>query len=608
MARTQGRTTLMIFLLFLLVANLVASTASARSCGRVAQKYDAVGELSKPGEEITQSPHLKLPMVIRGLGRNFAYKDLSKKPIIDDPVMYDVGIAGGGQTALVTALSLTGMKILMLEKLDFWGGLASGHVRGGIEYDPGTAYKSPPADYQIRLLKRLGIDWEKAAIHHPSDTLYIEGGLRLRDGTVEYIFPHFWEELSVLRKLPASFEMIKFRMERDEATEIIGTQPIEESKNMMLDRITMQQYIRDVPEWFARYVKEHPADADAAAIFKRYSEDLASGFVDRMSPMDLVLRHMVNYSNSAEGGNLDRIGAMTGTNFQLSETRTRYTWQAGTGEISNTIVKELQGRVDENGQPLVKMINKAEVVSVEDKRTHVEIVYVRDGQRYRAKARYAPMSTPLDTTLRVIKNLREISPQHYQVMQDMRKDQLFTDYAVVVMFVKGHPAFAKITYDLWPVYKGPIDGRPTDFISGLWQQTEGFKHPADSKYGVISAYVPLGPTRPRTRVELLQIAEKAIRTMHELANPVQKQAGEPPIQVEFAEINYWPSSILIPAPGHYTHRAPILNAPVGERIFINQSAVGAPAHEEAQFRGLQTAERIKALEEKRKGSQSQQRR
>ncbi|HEX4924924.1 MAG TPA: hypothetical protein VFV50_12600 [Bdellovibrionales bacterium] len=592
----------MIFLLFLLAANLFVTQASAQQCGRASRKIDASAELAKPGEQIVKSARWNVPMVIRGLGRLYPYKDVLKTPIIDDPVVYDVGIAGGGQTALVTALMLKGKKILMLEKQNFWGGLASGQVRGGLEYDPGTAYKSPPADFQIKILKMLGIDWERAAIHHPSDTLYIEGGLRLRDGTVEHIFPHFWEDLAVLRKLPATFEMIKFRMEKDEDAGVIGTQPIEQNKNMMLDRITMQQYIRDVPEWFARYVKENASDTEAAAMYRRFIEEVDGGFIERSNPMDLVLRHMVNYANSAEGANLDRIGAMTGANFQLSETGTRYTWQAGTGEVSKHIVKELQSRVDDKGQPLVKMIDQAEVISAEHKRDHVEIVYVKNGQRYRARARYAPMSMPIDTTLQVIKNLRDISPQHYQVMQDIRKEKLFTDYAVVVMFVKGHPAFSKITYDLWPVYKGPIDGRPTDFISGLWQQTEGYKHTPDSKYGIISAYVPLGPSMPRTQTELLRIAERAIDTMREFSDPIQKQAGEAPIEVEFAEINYWPSSILVPAPGHYTHRAPILNSPVGERIFINQSGIGAPSHEEAQYRGIQTAERILELEKRKKRS------
>jgi hypothetical protein len=200
--------------------------------------------------------------------------------------------------------------------------------------------------------------------------------------------------------------------------------------------------------------------------------------------------------------------------------------------------------------------------------------------------------------LKVIKNLNQIAPQHYKVISDMKKEKLFTDYAVIVLFVEGHPYFVKITYDMWPVYEQPINGRPTDFISGDWMATNGYKNEPTSPFGIIAAYNPLGRSRPRTEAELIAVAERAVKTLLGLTNQIQSEAGEKPIQIQFVEINYWPSSILIPAPGHFHYRAPILVKPISQRIRIAQSGLGTPSHEEAQYRGLRGAEEIKDAEKR----------
>ncbi|MEQ1877316.1 MAG: FAD-dependent oxidoreductase [Bdellovibrionia bacterium] len=579
---------------------LQQKTLRARVAKRLQTLEVRATEFLLKGENLLSTKD-KVPMVIEGLDWKPLFVDESK-PIIHSTDQLDTIVVGGGQAGLTTAYALKGSRVLVLEKGNEPGGLATGIKRAGMETDDGTAYQSPPLlEFQEKFYKDLGIHWEKDKITSPSDTLNIVAGVRTLDGKVVYIAKDFWENEKVLYSLPAPFAMIKLRMEMDENSGRIPDQPIHKYSDLSLDYIRWDQYIKGTPKWFRQYIKEKPEDVIAVDLVNRLDKEIEAGIVDKDDPTWLLFQHMTSYANSAGGGNPNQLHSITGANFEIAETRERYTWPLGTGQVSKVIVEKLMAR--RKGK--VTISTESTVLSVKEFEDHVEVLYVKEGQRFMVRAKTAVVSTPLDTTVKLIEDFEKVAPDQYQVIQELREEGRFSDYAVVTMYVKlegrelnlenpEHPAFVKLTYDLWPIYDGPRNGRPTDFISGHWQATKGYtiRPSADLKYAVVTAYVPQGQHRERTQADLTEVTELAIQTMKELSAPIQKEAGEPPIEVVFAATRYWPSSILVPGPGHSTYREPILDKPTGKhnRIKIAQSGKGTPSNEEAQSQGFRAGE------------------
>lgn len=582
---------------------------SAPKRGKKVSVEERAKEFLRPGEKLLETSD-RIPMVIEGLESKPVFVD-ETKPIIEDNTNYGAVVVGLGQAGLSAAYIMRGIKVLGLERGDEVGGLATGVKRAGMVTDDGTAYQSPPLlDIQRTLYRNLKIKWKRAKISGDSDTLYVQDGVRTLDGRVVHVFPHWWEAETVLHSLPAPFAMFKHRLEVEEAAGVIPDQPIHKFKNLSLDYIRFSQYVRGLPKWMRERVASNPEDTVARDLLVKLEKEIEAGIVDKDDPTALLYEHVSSYSNSAGGANPDRIHSITGANFEIAEMRERYTWPTGTGEVSEALLKALKARKTRAGKPLVNIQTHATVLSVKEHPDYVEVLYVQDGQRYLARAKTALMSTPLDSAIRIIKDVEKIAPDHYKVIQELREDGNFSDYAVVTMYVQlegrklnlenpEHPAFVKVAYDLWPIYKrqphlsskdSSRDGRPTDFISGHWQTTKGYtiKPSADLKYAVITAYVSQGPTRQRSQEELIEVTEKAISAMKEISAPFQREAGEPDIEVVFVATRFWKSSILVPAPGHSTYREPILDQPVGQygRIFLAQSGKGTPSNEEAQSQGV----------------------
>src|SRR5262249_42418094 len=159
--------------------------------------------------------------------------------------------------------------------------------------------------------------WEEEEIPSPSDTLYVEGGFKLINGETKILFRDFLESEKVMNELPATSAMIKYRLNIDEKQGRIPDQPITEYKDLSLDYVRWDQYVRGTPKWFKRYVAEYPGDMIAANLFKRFEREVEVGFMDRHDPTALIYQYFEAYANSAGGGNPERLGAVTGANFEI---------------------------------------------------------------------------------------------------------------------------------------------------------------------------------------------------------------------------------------------------------------------------------------------------
>ena len=502
---------------------------------------------------------------------------------VEDTAHYDVIVVGSGLAGLSAAVYMSDkhLKVLVLEKEDNFGGLASAGTNDGIMYDRGAAYWTSPFPEEAAILKHIGLgNYEKKyPIPEPIDNYYWNGKL----------YVGIWDPKTLL-ELPASFALFKRELEIAQDNNQIPDQPMEEFEKlggkMDLDKLDTAKWIRSMPT-----MAKTRTDAESKAIYARFDRDVTSGKIDSSDPMSGVIGLMDLYCRSALGTTSEQVSAMAFANFYISEIVTRYTTSIGTAQAAVNMLKMLKMRRHVtllSGAPVAKIvpgdINQVTYLLHSDLKSPL----------HRAKAKYIVYAAQLRSAPQIIEGFADGSPQQAQIMSDMG----YSHYSVHNIEVKGHPY--RLSYDTWTRANDYTENDFTDFILGRWVELkgyEGFRDFSADPQGnsVLTIYDPLALKwigTGYTRDQAAQIADRAVNRLMQLYQPVfhslnpgsAKDPSKSEIHLMSVKTSRWPFSVHIAKPGHFIHEARILRKPYGNIFFANNN-MGTPAFEEALFRG-----------------------
>ncbi len=493
-------------------------------------------------------------------------------PIVHDEKSYDVVVVGSGLAGLSAATFLTDPKykenVLVLEKEDHVGGLASGGELAGNSYSRGAAYWTDTYEEEQKILDYIGLGRFKKtdAIPEPIDAYLVRGK----------IYRGVWAP-KTLKQLPASFALYKYELQKANDEGFIPNQPFEDFNKMDLDQMSAAQWIRSMPEKIS-----HRNNAVAKRIYAQFQAEIANATLNESDPMIDVIELMDLYCRSALGGNSDKISAMAFANFYISEIVTRYTTPIGTSAATENMTKILERRSD-----LVTIKVSSPVVKITNQADHVDIRYSQDGEIHEVKAKYVVFAAQLKSAPKIIDGFAEKSPQQAALMSNLG----YSHYSVHGVEIKGHPY--RGAYDTW---MHPVDyeeNDPTDFILGRWVETHGFKKKLASTddTDILTIYHPL-PQEYLGAYSKEQAAQIAAEGTERVLNEA-KQVFDPAYtssptwkndSVISITTNMWPFSVHIAEPGHYISKVKILRKSF-ERVFFAHNNLGTPAFEEALFRG-----------------------
>jgi oxygen-dependent protoporphyrinogen oxidase len=431
---------------------------------------------------------------------------------------YDAIIVGGGMSGMTAAWYLRDRNIVVLERKDTAGGLAfRGMTKEGIIYGRGSAYYSKPRGQVEKIYGDLGLDpLEKTAIPEPIDSYFHNG--KLHKGV--------WEE-ETLKHLPKGFSRFKAAILQADEQGLVAEQPMEEGKEMRLDRMTTAEFIKP----FGREVKD---------------------FLD-------------SYSQSALGAKTDEINAMAFINFYLAEIETRYAWPGGTAGASAHLI----GKLSAHNPAILK--TGATVTRVRNVPEGVEVTWLEAGKFFQARSRCAIMALPLLTVAWI---MDDYPSERRRLVARLP----YANYMVHTVFTSRE--LFTTSYDTWFANRSF-----TDVITARWIETGGFKKPGQSGPGVLSIYQPLAPPRKVDLGDTNKVADMVAMAIQELVEMIPALAKEPRLEVESYR---WPASIHVVPPGYFSSWVPKLKPPVG-RVYFAGNNLGTPSFEEALYRGWRAA-------------------
>jgi protoporphyrinogen oxidase len=536
-------------------------------------------QLSQPGRSIASQG---IEVEVLGGGED-SFVPPTEPIQMKDPDHPQVVIVGAGLAGLSSAVYLTdrGVRVMVLEKEDQVGGLASYGSDGPHVYDRGAAYWTFPYEEEAKILKHIGITniEKKDKIYSPIDSYYVRGKF----------YPDVWEPES-LAELPASFELFKFEIEKALEEHKIPDQPIEENEqyggSLELDRLSAQQWIEQMPAG----IQNHLVDPKASAINQRFQSELAAGKLPGPTGMQDVLELMQLYCRSALGGEPDRISAIAFANFYISEIVPRYTTSYGTGLATKNMRDMLRAKRD-----LAALVNRATVKKITNLPGAVEVAYDKGGVTHHVQANYVIFAAQLRVAPALIERFADEAPEQARLMSTLD----YAHYSVHALFVEGHPFRA--SYDTWVHASDYTEDDFTDVILGRWMEPgikgyEGMRNfakkpPGD---GIVTIYHPLSPkwlNSGYTTDQAKQIAVNAANRLDSVFAQMPRDLWQGPLRLKKIQTSRWPYSVHVPAPGHYTTKARIMRKPFGRVYFANNN-LGTPAFEEALFRGHCAADNI----------------
>lgn len=515
---------------------------------------------------------------------SFLIKDESINEKAEDRAHYDAVVVGGGLAGLSAAIYLSDAKknVLILEKEPHLGGLAyGGHLASKIRYDRGAAYWTDTYTEEQKILEHIGMgDFkDKDAIVEPSDSYLWNGRF----------YPGIWEE-ETLKVLPSSFALFKFELERANDDELIPNQPIEEAKDLSLDKMTAAEWVRQMPMTLEQYLasaKEPGTKLDKKAadrvkegerIYRRFLRDKK---VDRKDPMKDVLGLLELYCRSALGTTPNRVSGVAFANFYISEITTRYTTTIGTGGAAMAMGHMLRDRDN------VEVKISSTVTKIDTGKNGVELSYVKDGKSHVVHTDYVVYAAQLRYAPEIINDLASLEPERAKLISGLG----YAHYSVHTLLLNGHPFRA--TYDTWTRAADYKDDDFTDLILGRWMELKGyekyrdFKRSPKDKTGIFTIYHPLPESwlgKGYTQEQAEKLARDAVARMQEIYSPLLKKKWGTTIDVRAVETTRWPFSVHVAEPGHFITKAKILRRPFG-RIYFANNNLGTPAFEEALFRG-----------------------
>jgi phytoene dehydrogenase-like protein len=485
---------------------------------------------------------------------------------------YDVVVVGAGLSGLSASIFLSdaGHTVMLLEKEATLGGLAQGTTFPGtdVRFDRGAAYWTDAYEEEQQILNRIGLgDFKtKHPIPEPIDNFFWDKNM----------YEGIWDE-ATMDKEPASFRLFFTEIQKENDEKLIPDQPIEEAKNMSLDRLSAKEWIRSMPASLAKR-----RDKDSIAAYKRFKEELASGRLDKNEPMAGVLALMDLYCRSALGTTSDAVSAIAFANFYISEITTRYTTQIGTGQAAENMAKLLASR------PNVSLNPSSPVVKITNQLDGVEVQYVNDGKLMSVRAKYVVYAAQLKFAPKIIEHFAEDAPEQASLMAGMQ----YANYSVHAVEVKGHPY--RGSYDTWTWQPSSTVEDFTDVILGRWLDPtiEGYNGYRDYKAdppgnAIMTIYHPLPLSKTGqgyTDEQAKSIAHYAVDRMLELYNPMLQERYHTQFDVLSVQTSRWPFSVHVAVPGHFSKKVKIMRRPFG-RVYFGNNNLGTPAFEEALFRG-----------------------
>lgn len=498
--------------------------------------------------------------------------------VIRDADSYDSIVVGAGLAGLAAATYMTepkySKKVLILEKEDHVGGLATGGMIDGNGYSRGAAYWTDPFPEEMAILKHIGLGhYEKQLpIPDPIDSYWVRGKL----------YRGIWDKKTV-EELPASFALFRHELIKANDENLIPNQPFEDFDSpkfkgkMDLDRKNTAEWIRNMPD-----ISRGRKDKTSKKLLARFDEEIANGRLNKDDPMIDVIELMDLYCRSALGDTSEKISAMAFANFYISEIVTRYTSSVGTSIAAMEMVTMLNKRPElatiRTSTPVIKIVNQPD---------HVEVQYLDQGKVHQVNAQYVVFSAQLKQAPKVIEGFTQQAPEQAALMANLG----YSHYSVHGVEIKGHP-FTKLgAYDTWMHATDYTTADPTDFILGRWVQTHGFKPVPNDDTDILTIYHPLPQSAMGhySAEDAAKIAAYGTERVLDEAQPIFDPAftADPDWKnksVVSITTNVWPYSCHIAEPGHYINKVKIMRKNFG-RVFFANNNLGTPAFEEALFRG-----------------------
>jgi monoamine oxidase len=291
---------------------------------------------------------------------------------LPEPESADVVVVGGGMSGLATAylLSKRGLKSVVLEQAERFGGNSKGEAWSGIDYSIGAAYFVPPAP------------------NSPLDRFYKD--LQIREGSFYKVVRQSEEPVMLNGRL-----LQKFWHGRG----------ADRQRRQQFGKL--ERYLERVADGDGEVYPEIPTDDPVmlkrlkALDGRSFREQLERKVGPLIPQIETALEH---YCWSSFGGSMSELSAAAGLNFLAGEIETVHAAPGGNAAIAERILEKLAGSV-----PLQNLRAGCMVLKVKVNEDHTVLVaYQDDRQALRTiRARSVVMCCPKFVAARILDGIED---------------------------------------------------------------------------------------------------------------------------------------------------------------------------------------------------------